>query len=206
MVYLNDHVDELDVESALAQVSPQRREQALRFRHVAGQRLCLAAYLLLKRGLLEEYGIPENPILSYNPDGKPSLVGHPNIHFNFSHSGNVALCVLSNQPVGADVETRRRVTPELISYTMNDAEQAHIQTAPEPTIEFLHYWTQKEAVLKLSGEGIRNNMKEVLAEANNIALETILTERYIYSIAQYKNQTDVALTRTKFCMYENHSK
>ena len=59
MIYINDHTEELDIAAALAKVSPQRREQALRFRFDAGRRLSLSAYLLLMEGLEKEYGITE---------------------------------------------------------------------------------------------------------------------------------------------------
>jgi len=185
MIYLNDHTENLDIETALAEVSAQRREQALRFTHQAGRRLCLAAYLLLKKGLREEYGIMENPIFDYSVDGKPFIVGHRDIFFNFSHSGNVALCALDTQPIGADVEVHRRVTSSLIDYTMNDAEQAAIHAATQPEQAFLEFWTRKEAVLKLTGEGIRSDLKDVLNSIEKYQIETIKTEKYIYSIAKY---------------------
>lgn len=62
MVYLNDQVGALDLDLALTQVSAQRREQALKFRHENGRRLSLAVYLLLMDGLREEYGIQTPPV------------------------------------------------------------------------------------------------------------------------------------------------
>ena len=187
MVYLNEDTEILDIEAALAEVSPQRREQALKFRHESGRRLSLAVYLLLKKGLREEYGITDNPVFGYNPEGKPFLLDHPDIHFSFSHSGNVALCAISDQPVGADVEVPRKITSSLIHYTMNDDEQARISASPDPIMQFLYFWTRKEALLKLTAEGIRNDMKMVLAEADNYCFETIQTEKYIYSVVKYRN-------------------
>ena len=188
MVYLNDQVDAFDLDLALARVSSQRREQALKFRHENGRRLSLAVYLLLMDGLHEEYGITEPPFFSYTPEGKPFIVEHPDIHFSFSHSGNVALCALSNQPVGADVEVPRKITPSLVSYTMNDLELEQINASANPAMQFLCFWTRKEALLKLTGEGIRNNMKNVLEETDNYSFETIQSGKYIYSIAKYKNK------------------
>lgn len=187
MVYLNDNTDVLDIEAALAEVSAQRREQAMKFKHENGKRLCLAVYLLLKKGLLAEYGITENPVLGYSEDGKPFLLDYPDICFNFSHSGNVALCALSDQPVGADVEMIRKISPSLVNYTMNDSEQEQINASSNPTMQFLYFWTRKEALLKLTGEGIHNDMKMVLSESEKYLFETVQTEEYIYSIAKYRN-------------------
>ncbi len=186
MIYLNDHTELLDIEDALSKVSSQRREQALKFSHESGRRLSLAAYLLLMEGLQKEYGIAEPPVFEYLEGGKPVIKGHPEIHFNFSHSGKVALCAIDSQPVGADVETPRKITPSLISYTMNEKEQALITSAPESLSAFLALWTKKEAVLKLTGEGIRSDLKTVLAKPELYQIETVITDKYVYSIAKFK--------------------
>ena len=186
MIYLNDHTELLDIEDALSKVSSQRREQALKFSHESGRRLSLAAYLLLMEGLQKEYGIAEPPVFEYLEGGKPVIKGHPEIYFNFSHSGKVALCAIDSQPVGADVETPRKITPSLISYTMNDAEQAAIASAPESLSAFLALWTKKEAVLKLTGEGIRSDLKTVLENQESYHIETVITDKYVYSIAKFK--------------------
>lgn len=186
MVYLNEHTDRIDIASALEKVSEQRRKLALKYRHESSRQLSLAAYLLLMEGLEKEYGINEPPLFNYTAEGKPVLVQHPDIHFNFSHSGTVALCALSNRPIGADVETPCEITPALIEYTMNANEQSIINTSTNHTMQFLHYWTRKEALLKLTAEGVRNDMRTVLAQVEEYQMETIQTENYIYSIAQYK--------------------
>ena len=186
MIYINENTEELDIAATLAVVTPQRREQALKFRHESGQRLSLAVYLLLMDGLRKEYEIVEPPVFDYSPEGKPYIAARPDIHFSLSHSGNVALCALSDQPVGADVEVPRKISPSLIAYTMNDLEQEQINASANPVMKFLYFWTRKEALLKLTGEGIRNDLKLVLAEAEKYHFETIETEKYIYSTARFK--------------------
>ena len=188
MVYLNDQVGALDLDLALARVSAQRREQALKFRHENGRRLSLAVYLLLMDGLREEYGIQTPPEFDYTAEGKPFILGRPDIHFSFSHSGNVALCALSDQPVGVDVEVPRKITPSLVSYTMNDREQEQINASADPALRFLYFWTRKEALLKLTGEGIRNDMKHVLSESGKYHFETVKTNSYLFSVVKYCEQ------------------
>ena len=67
-VYIDEHIDDFDLEEALAQISQQRREQALRFKFEHGQRTCVLAYLLLKKALLEQYGIQKT--VQFAPAGK----------------------------------------------------------------------------------------------------------------------------------------
>lgn len=186
MIYLNDHVESIDVDAALLRVSAQRREEALKFRHEGSRRLCLAAYLLLMDGLRKEYAITDPPVFSYLPEGKPFIAGHPDIHFNLSHSGDVAVCALSNQPVGIDIETSRKISDSLIDYTMNEQEREFIAASDDKVTAFLTFWTRKEALLKLTGEGIRNDLKNVLDQAEKYLFETCLTEKYIYSFAKYR--------------------
>ncbi|MBO7601844.1 MAG: 4'-phosphopantetheinyl transferase superfamily protein [Bacteroidaceae bacterium] len=182
MIYINDKIYSFDLQEALAQLSEQRREQALKFKHELGQRTCAAAYLLLCDGLRKEYGIIEKPVFEYGEHGKPSLLGYPHIQFNFSHCREAVICILSNQPVGVDIESIRPFKQTLVDYTMNEEEVARIQQAERPDFEFIKLWTQKEAVLKLSGDGISKDMKQVLLNPP-ASLTTVISEdeRYVYS-------------------------
>ena len=182
MIYLNDDIAGFDFEAALPLLSDQRRELALKFKHEQGRKTCAAAYLLLCEGLRKEYGITEKPVFEYGEHGKPFIVGHPDIHFNLSHCREAAICVISDRPVGVDIESIREYKDTLVRYTMNDEELAQITHSPDPAKEFIRFWTMKEAALKLSGTGIRNDMKTVLTGSENI--ETVVNEYrgYIYSI------------------------
>ena len=182
MIYINDRLFDFDLKTALAELSDQRREQALRFKHELGQRTCVAAYLLLCEGLQKEYGITEKPVFEFGEHGKPFIVGHSEIHFNLSHCREAAICMIADRPVGIDIESIRTFKQTLVNYTMNEEEIHQINEAERPDIEFIKLWTKKEAVLKLSGEGISRDMKQVL---NNppASLTTVVSSdlRYVYS-------------------------
>ena len=182
MIYLNDDIEHFDWEAALPLLSDQRREQCLKFRHELGRKTCATAYLLLCEGLRKEYGIEQPPVFEYGEHGKPVIVGHPEICFNMSHCKEAAICVLSDKPVGVDIESIRNYNESLARYTMNDAEMAQIEQAERPEVEFIRLWTLKEAVLKRSGEGIRNDMKHVLDGLKDA--KTVINEKkgYIYSV------------------------
>ena len=97
MIYINDHIDQFSLDEALLEISQQRREQALKFKYEQGQRLSVAAYLLLKEGLRQEYGLTENPLFGYHEDGKPFIEGHADIHFNLSHCKEAVVCAVPAQ-------------------------------------------------------------------------------------------------------------
>ena len=172
-----------DLQAALEEISEQRREQALKFKYEQGQRLCVLAYLLLKQALRERYGITENPVFEYNEHGKPSIVGHPEIFFNLSHCKEAAICVVSDQPVGVDVEGIREYKESLVNYTMNDEEIAQIKSAENPASTFIRLWTMKEATTKLIGTGISNDMKTVL-DTTKYRYTTVDRQRYIYTVCE----------------------
>jgi len=183
MLYINDHIWDFDLAASLALLSPQRREQALRYRFEQGQRTSVAAYLLLCQGLREEYGIGERPVFEYGEHGKPFIVGHPEIYFNMSHCCEAVVCALSDHPVGVDVESVRKLSESLVRYTMNEHEVRQILSAEQPALEFTRVWTRKEAVVKWSGRGIGDDMKEVLALVP-APLTTVVAPdgRYVYSV------------------------
>ena len=135
-----------------------------------------------------EYGITEPPVFSYGAHGKPVLVGRPEIHFNLSHCREAVVCVLSDRPVGIDVEAVSHYKESVARYTMNERELREILEAERPDVAFTRLWTMKEAVLKLSGEGLRDNLKEVLADVDKLNIQTVVSEdeRYVYSVARGK--------------------
>ena len=182
-VWVSEDIGTFDLEAALGEISAQRREQALRFRHEQGQRLCVLAYQLLKQGLLETYGITENPIFEYNEHGKPSIVGHPDIFFNLSHCKEAAVCVISDHPVGIDVESIREYKESLVRYTMNDDEVQQIESSENPASTFIRLWTMKEATMKLIGTGISNDMKNVIDTAT-YQYTTVDRQQYIYTVCE----------------------
>ena len=186
MLYLNDDIAGFNFEAALPLLSEQRRQQALKFKHEQGRKTCAMAYLLLCQALRQEYGITELPVFEYGEHGKPFIVGHPDIHFNFSHCREAVICVVSNRPVGVDVESIREYRDSLVRYTMNDQEVQQIERAERPDVEFIRLWTMKEAVLKLSGRGIVDDLKHVLTDVKTSELTTVVDPevRYVYSICR----------------------
>ena len=196
---------EADVSRLLPLVSSQRREQALRYKHLFGQWACLKSYEMLSH-LMQANEIDlhsghyaesnySSLEFSYNEYGKPYLQIPP-IYFSISHCKEAIAVVFSDKEVGIDVESRHRcVSEELIDKVMNEQERLFIhlnETEQQPCTRqlerlctpqerFIALWTQKEAVLKLRGTGIMDDMKDVLT--GNEKVHTEIRENYIYSIA-----------------------
>lgn len=176
-----------EVERLLPLVSAQRREQALRFSHIFGQFCCLKSYEMLL-SLLTDYYAAHHTEWSmedfvYNDYGQPSLPHGP--YFSISHCRNGISVAIAEQPIGVDIESIRTIKPDLIHKTMNSAEQTAIAAAAQPNIAFTRLWTQKEALLKLRGTGIIDDLHDTLANTSDITFHTMenLTCRYILTIA-----------------------
>jgi 4'-phosphopantetheinyl transferase len=87
--------------------------------------------------------------------GKPFL-RQSDIRFNVSHSGAVVAIALAADEVGVDVEVRRDI-PEMAAIAarfFSKEEAERVRAATDPTDQFLHIWTMKEAIVKAAGQGL----------------------------------------------------
>ena len=188
-----------ELEAAIASLPEWRREKALRFKHEQGRKECTFAYLLLCQALQETYGIDEQPSFIIGEHGKPDLLFTPHtsyltphtshLYFNLSHCRQAIACVLSENPVGVDVETIGRYSESLARHVLSPEEFDLVSSAPDPKIPFTRFWTQKEAIVKLTGRGIDDDLPNLLFKYNNVSLHTEdhLDKGYILSVATYKN-------------------
>ena len=180
-MYVDDHLWDFDLATALQEISAQRREQALRYRHELGQRQCVLAYLLLKRALREEFGITENPVFAFGEHGKPTLVNHPDIHFNLSHCREAVAVALSDRPIGIDIETTEHYSPEVARRVMSAGEMRQIEASPRPEVAFTRLWTMKESLFKLTGDDNGGDTAGMLADASKYRFTTTVHPRFIYT-------------------------
>lgn len=129
-----------------------RREQIMRFRLERDRRLCLGAGLLLAHAL--RYAGATDLSLRRLLNGKPVLAACPDIHFNLSHSGTLAVCAVSDQPVGADVEVLQSGDSHVAAFCFQPAELEWMNRFEDPAYPFTRLWTRKESYLKLLGTGL----------------------------------------------------
>jgi len=189
-VLVDGDVDALDLVRALGEVSPERRAQALGYRFDRDRRLSVAAYLLLKRALRETFGITGNPRLSRGANGKPYLTDYPDVHMNLSHCPKAAACAVSDRPIGIDVEAVAPIDWDVARRVLSDAELADVRASDEPETAFTCLWTRKEALVKLTGDGIDDaRLPTLLTDTHGVTLETSVNRDrgYVLSTAEFKN-------------------
>ena len=175
-------VTEAEVRRMLPLVNGQRREEALRYKHLFGQYACLKSWLMLA-DMLRPMGINDLE-MGFNEHGKPFLKHSPNIHFNLSHCKNGIAVAVDFSPIGIDIESFRKSNLSLVKKTMNPAEAEWIAASPDPVETFTQFWTRKEAVVKLRGTGIVDDLHHVL-DGKGYRIETLTNreKRYALSIA-----------------------
>ncbi len=70
---------------------------------------------LLARLLADRYGISPLPAITVTATGKPYFASHPGIHFSLSHCPRAVMVVISDAPVGCDIEeVQTDAPPELL--------------------------------------------------------------------------------------------
>jgi 4'-phosphopantetheinyl transferase len=135
-----------------------------RMRRREDQALALTAHRLLCYALKTACGIvPTSNDFDLGARGKPFLKDRPDIHFNISHSGAMALCALHEAPVGADIEKIRPVGAGVAKRILTAAEQqVYVQTEDKQNL-FFQIWTLKEAYIKYLGTGLGVALSSVTA-------------------------------------------
>lgn len=174
----------------LLQRLPQwRLQKALSYLQDIDRFLCAKSFLMLEDVLRENFELAKCPEFSYGDHGKPFFREYPGIFFNISHCHKGIACAVMSNPVGIDIE-EIQYDEDLASIILNSEELEAVKSAEEPALKFTEFWTLKESFLKLTGEGLRNDMKDVLSKTNEVAFNTGINRStgYFYSTAIWKNQ------------------
>lgn len=163
-----------------------RREKADRLKHLPSKKLTLAAGMLARVGIAQKLNIrPQDVSFKTQPGGKPYAEGL-GIHFSLSHSGNLAVCAICDNPVGIDVErNNKNVNPNVAKRCFTEAEQAYVfSNMAKMSARFFEIWTKKEAYVKLLGTGLKDFLNFDVMRHEEIY--SILYGEYTVSIAAKK--------------------
>lgn len=132
----------------------------------------LASWLVDK--LLNECGI-KNATLENDSNGRPFLKEN-NLFISISHSEKAVVCVISETPVGIDIEKQKPVKSSLIDYVCTTEEKAYINEDDALSQRrFFEIWTAKEAYFKKNGGGLKNML----------SVNILPIDRQIYTVKDY---------------------
>lgn len=142
-------------------LDPGERSRASMFRAERDRRRFVVARAALRSILGEYAGLePHRVKLTVRDGGKPILgdCARTVVHFNLSHSGDLALCAIADREVGVDLEQLRchddmqRVARHFFSAV--EVRTLESLSGIARTHFFFRTWVRKEAYLKASGDGL----------------------------------------------------
>lgn len=178
---LSDFTDE-QYEAAFARMEPAKQQRVLRLRRADDRRRTVAADALARTHIAAFCGIsPDEVTLAVGVHGKPYAVGLA-VEFCLSHSDDMVVCVVSDRPVGVDVERVRPVDLKIARRLFTREEQEILldgDLSParfclcEDTAtlaRFYRFWTAKEAYFKRLGVGMGDWHPISVADCPDITL------------------------------------
>ena len=146
-------------------ISESERKEFEKYQHIETRNEKIVSRYL-KNKYIGEYYIGES--------GKPLSKDK---HFNISHSHGVVVMVIDEVNVGVDVEIIKDYSEELKNYISSFEEKLYIKDR----ISFFEVWTNKEALLKAVGTGLRNKINEIPSLPIN--------GKRVYQGVEYLNKT-----------------
>ena len=167
----------------------EKKRRVDRFRFEDDKKRTVVGEMLARQAISEWCGVPEESIVfAIAEHGKP-YAKDLNVEFNISHSADMVVCVVDDNPVGVDIEKNRPVDLNTAKRIFKEEEIQYIFGCAPDGEDYNHYindaalqrffelWTKKEAYGKLVGVGI---FTEANAEAN---FTTSIKNGYCISIA-----------------------
>ena len=164
-------------------VKKYRKEKIDKLALKQSKYLSLAVELLIRKAC-EDFGIDylsEEIVL--NEFGKPSFK-NSSYHFNTSHSGHYALCVISYVEVGCDIEEVKEFKPRVAERFFTNKENLYLEVAPDKNDMFYRIWTLKESYMKCIGKGFAEPISSFELELGN---NTIIKNKEDYSFIEQKH-------------------
>ena len=150
-----------------AMSNPRRRKEI-----IAGDHLARTA-LAEKRGKA-----PGEIVIHRGENGKPYAEGGC---FSISHSGERVVCAVSERAVGVDVEKIRPTPARVAERYFSDGEKQLLQ---QDSDAFWRIWTGKEALCKLTGEGLAGICRcDTMHPPENVMLTCSVSGGYVISVA-----------------------
>ena len=138
-----------------------RRAKVGRYRFAKDRNLCLGAGLLCAHAL-GAVGVNDAAI-AYGAHGKPYVPSRPDVCFNLSHSGTVAVCAVGDTELGIDIERRHAYDRDIAKMCFTKEEQHWVRAQSNKSEAFTRLWTRKESYLKMLGTGLSVDAKSFSA-------------------------------------------
>lgn len=154
----------------LSELPPELQEKNARYVRWQDRHSNLLGKQLLIRGL-KKYGYDSGVLaeMKYSKYGKPML--DLPIEFNISHAGEYVVCAMSKEAhIGIDIEEIKEIDFEDFNNVMTESQWHVITDSIHPTERFFKFWTIKESVIKIQGDGLSVPLKEIDILSDELAV------------------------------------
>ncbi|WP_397386519.1 4'-phosphopantetheinyl transferase family protein [Paenibacillus terrigena] len=152
-----ENIDEEMFNHALQWIPEDHRYPIMRLRRKEDRDLALLGALLIRYAISKACSIPfKDIVIRKNEYGKPYLSGSHHIHFNISHSGQWVVLMLSEYPVGVDIEQIKDIdlTAFDLFFASCEINRLSSYTGRQKLSCFYDLWTLKESYMKAIGVGL----------------------------------------------------
>lgn len=168
-------VSKLDINKEYPQLSQYRKEKIKKLKQEKDKKMSLGAELLLIKAIKTYYPKTVLPLeIETNQFGKPMIKGADNLNFNLAHSQDIAVCAISDKPLGLDAEHISRVSEKI---------RDRYFTENEKKLDFGYIWTRKEAVVKAEGTGITVGLDKF-----DVSNDTATLNGRTYTLQTFKSE------------------
>jgi len=118
--------------------------------------LSAASGVLLNEALKGFPNYSGNETYATDKKGKPYFLDNQKVHFSLSHSGNIAICAVSDTVLGIDIQKIQDFNENICHRFFRKNEKDYVLNAPceNRKNNFFRIWTLKEAYAKMTGCGI----------------------------------------------------
>ena len=144
-----------------AAVNKERRAKVDRMRFQKDKILSLGVEILLQRAC-KDFGIEYNDAsIAENEYGKPYFKDI-DLAFNLSHSGERAMCIMSEELVGCDVEEIDTPDLQILSFFSAEERAQILALKNDDSLAdyFYRLWTLKESFVKCAGAGLEIDLTD----------------------------------------------
>lgn len=144
-------------------LSVEEKDRASRYYHERDRVRFIISRVALRKtlgGYVEMK--PEDIEFAIGANKKPMIAGSEHIQYNVSHSGDKIVIAVSGRPVGIDVEyiNEQYNVQDVAETCLSETEQEAIRQQEHSAQDFYRLWTRKEALLKATGKGIDDDIKQ----------------------------------------------
>lgn len=159
VLYLTDILSVTDdgLETGLDRLTTYRKQKVDKLRSRKAKEASVAAGLLLDNALKAEGMDPALAAIAVGDRGKPYLAFEESFHFNISHSGDRAVCLVSGAPCGCDIQLVRQPDLRVAERYFSPEEARYIASRADETGRrdaFFTIWALKESYVKFTGRGL----------------------------------------------------